>query len=208
MNPAQADKRNPGMTMLGVFPQWLQRLQEGDREAAAEFVNLIEPRLLQSVRARLAHFHLGRVIDPRDICQSVFGTFFSRAASTGFTIGSVEQLRALLVRMARNRVHDEARRHLAGRRDCRRIVRNVPPEQLSHLEGAEPTPSKIAAGHELLEEIRRLFTEEEHRLLEERSRGRDWADISLEWGVRPEALRKKLNRAIQRVLRQLHLDDA
>jgi DNA-directed RNA polymerase specialized sigma24 family protein len=196
------------MSKLGAFPQWLQRLLEGDRKAAAEFVDLFEPRLLRTVRARLARFHLGRVVDPRDISQSVFGAFFSRAASTGFTIGSTEQLQALLARMARNRVHDEARRHLAGRRDFRRNVRNVPPEQLSHLEGAEPTPSKVAAGHELLEEIRRLFTEEELALLDERSCGRDWAAISLAWGVRPEALRKKLNRAIQRVLRQLQRDDA
>jgi D-aminopeptidase len=110
--------------------------------------------------------------------------------------------------MARNRVHDEARRYMAERRDFRRTASNGPPDQLSHLEGAEPTPSKVAAGHELLEEIRRLFTEEERGLLVERSRGRDWAAISLTWGVRPEALRKKLNRAIQRVLRHLQREDA
>jgi DNA-directed RNA polymerase specialized sigma24 family protein len=191
-----------------AFPQWLQRVLDGDHTAAAEFVDLFEPGLLQTARARLARFHLRRVIDPRDISQSVFGTFFSRAASSGFTIDSTEQLRALLVRMARNRVHDEARRYLAERRDFRRNASNVPPDQLSDLEGAEPTPSKVIAGHELLEEIRRLFTEEERGLLDERSRGRDWAAISLTWGVRPEALRKKLNRAIQRVLRHLQREDA
>jgi DNA-directed RNA polymerase specialized sigma24 family protein len=196
------------MSKLGAFPQWLQRVLGGDRTAAAEFVDLFEPRLLQTVRARLARFHLRRVIDPRDISQSVFGNFFSRAASAGFTLDSTEQLRALLVRMARNRVHDEARRYLAERRDFRRNASNLPPEQMSDLEGAEPTPSKVAAGHELLEEIRRQFTEEERMLLDERSCGRDWAAISRTWGVRPEALRKKLNRAIQRVLHHLERNDA
>lgn len=196
------------MSKLVAFPQWLRRVLGGDRKAAAEFVDLFEPRLLQTVRAGLARFHLERVIDPRDISQSVFGNFFRRAASSGFTIGSTEQLQALLVRMALNRVHDEARRYLAERRDFRRNNRNASPEQLSHIEGSEPTPSKVAAGHELLEKIRRLFTEEERRLLDERSCGRDWAAISLAWGARPEALRKKLNRAIQRVLRQVQRADA
>jgi DNA-directed RNA polymerase specialized sigma24 family protein len=196
------------MNKLGAFPKWLQRVLEGDRTAAAEFVDLVEPRLLQTVRARLARMNLRRIIDPRDISQSVFGNFFRRAASTGLTINSTDQLHALLVRMAHNRVHDEARRYLADRRDFRRNANNIPSEQLSDLKSAEPTPSKVAAGHELLEKIRLLFTEEERQLLDERSLGRDWATMSVIRGVRPEALRKKLNRAIQRVLRQLHRDDA
>jgi hypothetical protein len=108
--------------------------------------------------------------------------------------------------MARNRVHDEARRHLAVRRDCRRTAVSVPTELLHDIAGDEPTPSKVAAGHELLEEIQRRFSEEERQLLNERSRGRDWAAIAAARGAQPAALRKKLNRAIQRVLRQLQLD--
>src|SRR5215831_13513240 len=83
MNPTQARTRKAPMSKL-AFPQWLQRVLEGDHTAAAEFVDLFEPGLLQTARARLARFHLRRVVDPRDISQSVFGTFFSRAASTGF----------------------------------------------------------------------------------------------------------------------------
>lgn len=188
------------------FQEWLQRVQAGERLAAAEFVSTFEPRLLEKVRARLAHFRLSHVIDPRDVCQSVFGAFFGRAATTGFAVSSEGELEALLGRMARNRVHDEARRHLAGRRDCRRTALCVPTERLHRLVGSEPTPSKVAAGHELLEEIQRRFTAEERQLLEERSRGKDWAEIARAHGAQPEALRKKLNRAIQRVLRQLRLD--
>jgi DNA-directed RNA polymerase specialized sigma24 family protein len=190
----------------GSFAQWLQRVQAGDSDAATELVRQVEPRLMELVRTRLARFHLGRVVDPRDICQSVFGAFFSRAATASFTITSAGQLQALLARMARNRVHDEARRQLAGRRDCRRTAVYVPPERLQSIEGAEPTPSKVAAGHELLELIESRFTEDERRLLEERSQGRDWATIASMRGGDPVLLRKKLNRAIQRVLRQLQLD--
>jgi DNA-directed RNA polymerase specialized sigma24 family protein len=191
---------------MATFPQWLERVQAGDPDAAAEFVGLFEPRLLGAVRNRLAHFRLGHVVDERDICQTVFSSFFGRATSSRFTLASLEQLDALLMRMARNRVHDEVRRHRARRRDSRRMTQAVKYDPFEHLAATEPTPSKVAAGHELLEEIRRRFTDEERLLLDERASGRDWATIAGRQGGQPEALRKKLNRAIHRVLRQLQIE--
>jgi DNA-directed RNA polymerase specialized sigma24 family protein len=197
---------SPVVSAIALFPQWLERVQAGEPAAAAEFVSLFEPRLLVAIRGRLAHFRLARVIDARDICQTVFSRFFGRAASGGFTIGSAEQLDAFLMRMARNRVHDEARRYLAHRRDFRRLTLALPSDPFEHLAAAEPTPSKVAAGHELLAEIRRRFTDEECRLLDERAAGRDWAAIADRHGGQPEALRKKLNRAVHRVLRELQVE--
>ena len=42
----------------------------------------------------------------------------------------------------------------------------------------DPTPSRVVAGRELVEEIQRRFNEEERRLFRERSQGHDWAAIA------------------------------
>lgn len=193
------------MNDLDSFHLWLERVLSGDQQAATELVRRFEPRLLLTIRNRLAQFRISRMVDPRDISQTVFGCFFSRAAASQLAIRSAEHLEALLGTMARNRVHDEARKYMACRRDCR-IVHAFSQDQLHHLQASEPTPSKVVAGHELMEEIRRRFTEEERRLLEHRAQGLDWAAIAKAQGGQPEALRKKLNRAIHRVLRQLRVE--
>jgi hypothetical protein len=190
---------------LDTFAEWLERIKSGDQEAAAELVRLIEPRLLRAIRVRLGHFRLTGVIDPRDISQTVLGAFFRRASVAPLEIHSLEHLKALLATMARNKTHDEARWYLAHRRD-RRLVRALPHEQLSLLMSSEPTPSKVVASHELIEELWRRFTVEERHLLELRVAGREWNTISQENGGQPEQLRKKLNRAIHRVLRELQIE--
>jgi RNA polymerase sigma-70 factor (ECF subfamily) len=62
--------------------------------------------------------------------------------------------------------------------------------------------------HELLVKFRERLDAEELRLVEMRSEGREWADIAAELGASPEAVRKRHSRAIDRVARELGLDEA
>jgi DNA-directed RNA polymerase specialized sigma24 family protein len=55
--------------------------------------------------------------------------------------------------------------------------------------------------------VRRRLTSEERQLLELRDQGLDWAQIAAARNVSPEALRKRLARAIDRVSAQLGLED-
>jgi len=59
---------------------------------------------------------------------------------------------------------------------------------------------------ELLDRVRQGFTEEERNLADLRAAGRKWAEIATELGGSPEALRKKYDRAIDRMACQLGLD--
>jgi hypothetical protein len=54
----------------------------------------------------------------------------------------------------------------------------------------------------------RRLTEEERRLADRRTAGREWAEIAAAWGRSPDALRKQLARGLDRVARELRLDDA
>jgi RNA polymerase sigma factor (sigma-70 family) len=110
----------------------------------------------------------------------------------------------LLATMARNKVATHANRQRAQRRDNRRLS-GAPVE--GNLAAPEPSPSKQVAARELLQEVHRRLSPDERQLVTWRSEGRDWAEIAAEMGSTPEALRKKLARALGRISEELGLDD-
>ena len=107
--------------------------------------------------------------------------------------------------MARNKLADQLRREQARCRDHRRIdagdVRDY------EVIGAEPSPSRNVCARDLLDEFRRRMSPEERQLADRRALGREWPDIAAELGGRPDALRKKLDRAVSRIARELGVDD-
>jgi DNA-directed RNA polymerase specialized sigma24 family protein len=188
------------------FADLLQRVRCGDPSAAAELVRCYEPEVRRAIRVRLTDPRLRRVLDSADVCQSVLANFFVRAAAGEFDLDRPEQLLALLVAMARNRLLDKMRRQRAGKRDQRR-VEAVSAAALDGLQGPAFEPGRVVAGQDLLAEVRRLLTDEERYLADQRALGRDWADIANEQGARPDALRKKLSRALDRVTARLGLEE-
>jgi RNA polymerase sigma-70 factor (ECF subfamily) len=185
------------------FPDLVRRVRGGDDAAAAELVRHYEPALRRAVRVRLRDARLRRLLDSMDVCQSVMASFFVRAALGQYELDSPEQLLKLLATMARNKVVNEAARQGAGRRDYRRV--EAGDAQARELPGRDATPSQVVAGEELLREARRRLGAEECRLLELRQQGREWADIAAELGGSAQALRKRLERAVERVARELGL---
>jgi RNA polymerase sigma factor (sigma-70 family) len=192
------------MLQDNAFRDLIDRVRAGDEDAAAELVRRYEPTIRRVARVRLADDRLRRRFDSMDICQSVFASFFVRAALGQFELDSPEQLLGLLVSMSRKKVIDHAREEGAARRDYRRLM----PEGLEDRDfvAADATPSGEVAAGELLQEVRRRLTDEERRLAEQRAAGRGWAQIAADCGGSPEALRKQLARAIDRVGQELGLD--
>jgi RNA polymerase sigma-70 factor (ECF subfamily) len=182
----------------------LKRLRAGDGEAAAELVRRYEPEIRRAVRVRLTDPRLRRVLDSLDVCQSVLGNFFVRVAAGQLELDRPENLLRLLVTMARNKVLDHARRQQAACRDQRRVAADD--AELAGVPDPTPGPSQIAVGRELLERVRRELTDEERELADQRALGRDWPEIAAERGATPDALRKKLTRALDRVASRLGLE--
>src|SRR5262249_7578391 len=77
--------------------------------AAAELVRRYEPAVRRVARVRLGAAHLQRLLDSMDVCQSVFASFFVRAALGQFDLDTPEQLLKLLVSMSRRKVIDQVR---------------------------------------------------------------------------------------------------
>jgi RNA polymerase sigma-70 factor (ECF subfamily) len=185
------------------FEELIRRVRAGDQEAAAEVVQRYEPVIRRAVRFRLTDAHLARVLDSMDICQSVLASFFVRAASGQYELTDPKQLLNLLVGMARNKLAFQARRERAQCRDGHRAQAAAADQFIAD----EASPSRQVAAAELLREVQRRLSPEERQLAELRNQGLEWGQIAEQLGGSPEALRKKLARAVDRVARALGLDD-
>jgi RNA polymerase sigma-70 factor (ECF subfamily) len=190
------------VTESSEFAEFIRRIRAGDDQAARELVERYEPVIRRQVRVRLRDPRLARRFDWNDVCQSVMASFFVRAAAGQFDLEQPDQLLRLLVVMARNKVAQQVRRHQADRRDYRRSEVGSP-EHLEERSAAEPSPSRLVASRELLEEFRRRLTDEERQLADLRAQGFQWAEIASQLGGTPRTRSKQLARALDRVEQQL-----
>jgi RNA polymerase sigma-70 factor (ECF subfamily) len=189
------------MSEQAAFEEFIQRIRAGDDQAARELVERYEPVIRREVRMRLRDPRLYSRFDWADVCQSVMASFFLRAASGEYSLEEPGQLQKLLVVMTRHKLAKQERRHRALRRDYRRNELFDPARLESRA--AEPSPSRLVAGRELLDEFRRRLSSEERLLADLRAQGCEWAEIASRVGGTPQARRKQLARAIDRVEQQL-----
>ncbi|MSQ97385.1 MAG: hypothetical protein EXR98_22920 [Gemmataceae bacterium] len=59
------------------FQARIEKIRQGDPQAAAWLVQHFEPELRRFIRVRLTDPFLRRLVDSSDICQSVLAIFFS-----------------------------------------------------------------------------------------------------------------------------------
>ncbi len=184
------------------FAELIQRVRAGDQEAATVLVRRYEPAIRRAVRIRLTDSRMGRVLDSMDICQSVLASFFVRAALGQYELDAPEQLLRLLATMARHKLADQVDRERAECRDNRRLAGGA----AAHEVAAEATsPGEQVSARELLAEVQRRLSAEERQLVELRQEGLEWGDIAVRVGGKPEALRKRLARATDRIAQELGL---
>ncbi len=187
------------------FQELLQRVRQGDEAAAVELLRRYEAPLRHIIHVRLVDSRLRRLFDAEDICQSVLASFFVRAALGQYELNRPEDLLKLLAVMARNKLADKARRPSVERDADRRVPLDELPDQA--IASREGTPSQHVALQDLLSEARRRLSPDERHLLDLRDQGLDWAAIAAQVGGSPEALRKRLARAIDLVVAELGLEE-
>jgi RNA polymerase sigma factor (sigma-70 family) len=186
------------------FLELIGRVRAGDQSAATELVRRYMPAVRRVIRLKLRDSRMRRVLDSMDVCQGVLGSFFIRAASGQYELDSPAQLVRLLVVMARNKIVSASRTYYVARRE--------PPSpavdaMIADLAAPETSPSGRLVWKDLLLEVRRRLTDDERRLADRRAERREWAEIAAEVGGNPDALRKRLARALDRVSNQLGLEE-
>ena len=192
------------MSEPSPFAEFVVRIRAGDERAAEELVRKYEPLIRREVRLHLEDRRLGRLFDSMDVCQSVMKSFFVRTAAGQYDLDEPGQLVGLLVTMARNKLASAARKEHRQKRDQRRGAGD---EALALVAGADPTPSRMMEGRDLIEQLRGRLTEEERLLADLRARdGMTWAEIAGQLGGTAQARRVQFGRAIDRVAAELNVD--
>jgi RNA polymerase sigma factor (sigma-70 family) len=187
------------------LPELLTRLRRGDALAAREVVNRYETAIRVAVRTRLTDPALRQRFDSLDICQSVLASFFVRVSLGQFDLERPEDLVALLVKMARNKLAGHVRYHNRERRDVHRSD-TADEERLARV-AAGTDPARVAAGRELLAAVCAEMSVDEKAIADLRSAGLTWPEVAEKLGGSPEARRKQFARTIDRVTAKLGLDE-
>ncbi len=186
------------------FTALLEQVRNGDQEAASRLVEEFEPVVRRELRFRLRDSRARLELDSMDISQSVLSNFFVRVATRQYDLNEPVDLVKLLATMTRNKVAEKLRNQHRQRRDSRRTVLGV--EGMA-LASADPTPSRVLAGKEILELVRRSLSGEERRLVDLRAQGLSWEEIADSLGGSADARRKQMARAIDEIVHKLGLGE-
>ena len=186
------------------FSELIERVKSGDEQAASQLVKEFEPVVRRELRFRLRDSRARLELDSMDISQSVLSNFFVRVATRQYDLKEQGDLVKLLVTMTRNKVAENLRAQHRQRRDSRRTVQGV--EGMA-LASADPTPSRVLAGKEILQLVRQSLSGEERRLVDLRCQGLSWEEIADSLGGSADARRKQMARAIDEIVHKLRLDE-
>ena len=184
------------------FREVIERLRADDPSAANELVAEYEQEIRRYVRFRLRTFRMKRLIESVDISQSVFARFFADLRRDFVCPESPDQLRALLVTMAKNKLIDQNRYNSAGKRDLA-LVDPDGSVALQNKQSSAPSPASVIADQELLAALRSNIAESDLDLIDSRLGGSSWGELAERFDSTPEALRKKFRRLIDSAAKQL-----
>jgi RNA polymerase sigma factor (sigma-70 family) len=193
------------MTCQTEIQGLIARVRAGDQAAASELVRDYEPHIRRAIQIQLRDPRIRSTLDTADICQSVMASFFARLALGQYDLSEPGRLASLLVKMARSKVATRARRAEVTRRG--RQGQEMMAQTMRAVVDPAPEPSRLVMGRDLLEQFHRRLEPDERALSDRRANGSTWNEIAAEVGSTPEALRKKLARALNRVACELGLDD-
>ena len=154
-----------------TFDELMDRLNDGDEEAAAEIFNRFVRRLIFLARSRL-NAQVRQKEDPEDVVQSVFRSFFTRQVEGQFEIGSWGSLWAMLAVITLRKCGNRIEYFQAAKRNVQRDIPggtkpNETEESRLAWEGIarEPTPAEAAAITETLEELMAGLDQRERLIL-------------------------------------------
>jgi RNA polymerase sigma-70 factor (ECF subfamily) len=177
--------------MSNSFTDFLARLHSRDDAAAQQLFGRFTHQL---IALALQHIHAGlrHKVDPEDVVQSVYKSFFFRYGDDNLDLVNWNSLWGLLTLITVRKCAERAAYHRAERRDA---SREVPPprrdEEASWQEplGREPTPLEAAMLSETVEQLFAGLDEEERPILELSLQGYTTREISERLGRAERSVR-------------------
>ena len=186
--------------------QFLDRIRDGDDDAARDLLGRYEAEVRLVVRRQLPRLLRSR-FDSLDFLQSVWGSFFRRMRG-GDGPSDFEDSRhlvAFLARAAKNKVIDEYRRAGSQKQDMHREEPLwVDGQRPREVAGSDDSPSEVAQAHEAMAHLRSLIPEERRVIVELKAQGLSSRDVGERLGISE----RTVQRVIEDLRRRLDTDDA
>jgi RNA polymerase sigma-70 factor (ECF subfamily) len=190
--------------MSDSFTEFLTRLHKQDDAAAQQLFERFARKLVA-----LAHQHIGaglrHKVDPEDVVQSAYKSFFVRYSAGNLDAVSWNSLWGLLTVITLRKCADRAAYHRAECRDAAREV-SMPEgyEAASWLDplGREPTPLEAAMLSETVDQLLAGLDQEERPVLELSLLGHTTREISEQIG-RAERTVRLLRESVRHRLDQM-----
>jgi RNA polymerase sigma factor (sigma-70 family) len=178
----------------------LARWREGDQQAASELVERFTERLLALARSQLSE-KLARRVDPEDVVQSAYRSFFVAARADRYELQQKGDLWQLLAAITMHKLHHQVARHTAGKRALDREVSLGGGSTLlgfqAELMARTPTPFEAAALIDDLEFVMRGLKPLHRQMVEMRLQGYSLQEIA--------AATDRSERRVRRVLGQVKI---
>jgi RNA polymerase sigma-70 factor (ECF subfamily) len=186
------------MTQDGSFAAFMTRLRAGDSVAATEIFNRFTHRLIALPRTRLDS-QLRQKVDPEDVLQSAYKSFFVRQAQGEFDFNNWDSPWGLLSLITLRKCARWNERFHTGARDVNAEMRPMATDDNSAMgwdaRADQPTPSHALMLTETLEGLLRDLSERDRAIVTLGSQGFSASEISAQLN-RPE-------RTVYRVLRRV-----
>lgn len=184
------------------LPALIERVKAGDPAAAQEFVRRFGPQIRRAIRTRGTGQRLQRVLDSEDLCQSVLRRFWAHLPQGAVPVDDPTKLLKWLVTVARNRHREVLRREGADKRggDLQRDPGSEVMAQVAESGGAVGAELEQ---REFLDQLLARLGEEERTIARLRAEGMSWESIAEQFGQGVEALRKRYQRAVSRIIAEL-----
>jgi RNA polymerase sigma-70 factor (ECF subfamily) len=188
-----------------TFSRLMVRLRSGEDDAAREVFERFAARLVAMARGRFNRL-LTRKVDPEDVVQSAFRSFFVRHRAGTFEVGGWDGLWNLLTLITLRKCADRARFFLAARRDA---AREASGPDAGCGSGAwlvaldrQPSPEEAAILAETVEHLFRDLGAHERPVLELCLQGYTVPEISVRLG-RAERSVRRLREQVRKRLERL-----
>jgi RNA polymerase sigma-70 factor (ECF subfamily) len=194
------------MTTDDTFARLMARLRSGEDAAAREVFERFASRLIALTRGRFNRL-LARKVDPEDVVQSTFKSFFVRHRSGELDVSDSDGLWNLLTLIAVRKCADRAEYYLADRRDASREATSG--DGLNTWLVAldrQPRPEEAVMLAETVEHLFRDVSAHERPILELSLQGYTAQEISVRLG-RAERSVRRLREHIRKRLQRLQEAD-
>jgi RNA polymerase sigma factor (sigma-70 family) len=202
MNPSSRMRRQ---ALVESSSDLLARLQAGDQDAAERLFRQYVGRLVALARSRLSEKMASR-IDPEDVVQSAYRSFFAHARDGEYDVRRGGDLWQLLLSITLHKLHDQVKHHSAQKRAVANDVHFSSEDSLQnlqpHLAAQEPSPVEALALVDEVQSVMRGLLPVHRRILELRLQGHNVSEIAAETGRCPHTVR----RVLEQVKRELQQD--